>query len=75
MLYLSFLFVYFYRHIKQTNMAIESLLGDLEALKRINSEIGRQQVIQWFNDKDIDYLHMTDIDMYIYYIQNAEISE
>ena len=56
-------------------MSIESLLGDLEALKRINSEIGRQEVIQWFNDNDIDYFHMTDIDMYIYYIQNAEISE
>jgi hypothetical protein len=53
-------------------MAIESLLKDLDSLKKINSEISRQNVIQWFNDNDIDYFHMTDIEMYIHYIKNAE---
>lgn len=53
-------------------MAIENLLEDLEALKRINNEINRQDVILWFNENDIDYFNMTDIEMYIHYIKNAE---
>jgi hypothetical protein len=44
--------------------------NDLECLKKINSEINRQDVIQWFNDNDIDYHTMTDIEMYIVYIKN-----
>jgi hypothetical protein len=71
MLFLSSLFVYFYTNINGKDMAIESLLKDLDSLKKINSEISRQNVIQWFNDNDIDYFHMTDIEMYIQYIQKA----
>jgi hypothetical protein len=71
MLFLSSLFVYFYNNINGKDMAIESLLKDLDSLKKINSEISRQNVIQWFNDNDIDYFHMTDIEMYIQYIQKA----
>ena len=44
--------------------------NDLECLKKINSEINRRDVIQWFNDNDIDYYTMTDIEMYIVYIKN-----
>ena len=72
MLFLSSLFVYFYTNINGKDMAIESLLKDLDSLKKINSEISRQNVIQWFNDNDIDYFHMTDIEMYIQYIQKAD---
>lgn len=72
LLFLSSLFVYFYTSIKGKDMAIESLLKDLDSLKKINSEISRQNVIQWFNDNDIDYFHMTDIEMYIQYIQKAD---
>jgi len=72
MLFLSFLFVSFYININEKYMAIESLLKDLDSLKKINSEISRQNVIQWFNDNDIDYYHMTDIEMYIQYIQQAD---
>ncbi len=71
MLFLSSLFVSFYTNINGKDMAIESLLGDLEALKRINNEINRQDVILWFNENDTDYFHMTDIEMYIQYIQKA----
>jgi hypothetical protein len=52
-------------------MAIESLLKDLDSLKKINSEIHRQSVLEWFNEQDINYLRMSDIEMYIYYIENA----
>ena len=72
MLFLSSLFVYFYTNINGKDMAIESLLKDLDSLKKINSEISRQNVIQWFNDNDIDYYYMTDIEMYIQYIQQAD---
>jgi hypothetical protein len=52
-------------------MALESLLKDLDSLKKINNEINRQDVIQWFNDNNIDYFNKTDIEMYIYYIENG----
>jgi len=42
---------------------------DLEVLKRLNNEIDRQEVIQWFNENDIDYFTMTDLEMYITYIE------
>ena len=71
MLFLSSSSVYFYTNIKRKVMAIESLLKDLDSLKKINSEIHRQSVLEWFNEQDISYLRMTDIEMYIYYIENA----
>lgn len=51
---------------------MEISLEDIEALKRINNQISRSEVIQWFNDSDIDYFNMTDIEMYIHYLQKAE---
>ena len=71
MLHLSSLFVSFYTNINRKVMAIESLLKDLDSLKKINSEIHRQSVLEWFNEQDINYLRMSDIEMYIYYIENA----
>jgi len=71
MLFLSSSSVYFYTNIKRKVMAIESLLKDLDSLKKINSEIHRQSVLEWFNEQDINYLRMSDIEMYIYYIENA----
>ncbi len=45
----------------------------LESLKKVNNGIHRQEVILWFNENDIDYFNMTDLDMYIYYIEkNAD---
>jgi hypothetical protein len=51
-------------------MAIYKLLPDLEALRRVNREIDRQELIHFFNENDIDYFHMTDMEMYIYMIEN-----
>ena len=56
-------------------MAIDRFKDDLSTLKRLNSGIGRQTVIEWFNEQDIDYFYMTDLDMYIYYIENANEEE
>lgn len=41
----------------------------LDSLKKVNNGIHRQEVILWFNENDIDYFNMTDLDMYIYYIE------
>lgn len=39
-------------------------------LKEINNKIHRQELINWFNENDVDYFNMYDLDMYIYYIEN-----
>lgn len=41
----------------------------LDSLKKVNNGIHRQEVILWFNENDIDYFNMNDLDMYIYYIE------
>jgi hypothetical protein len=38
-------------------------------LKKVNNGIHRQEVILWFNENNVDYFNMTDLDMYIYYIE------
>jgi ribosome assembly protein YihI (activator of Der GTPase) len=60
--------------LKITNLVMEQLnseitYDDLECLKKINNLINRQEVIQWFNDNDVDYYNMSDIEMYIMYIE------
>ncbi len=42
----------------------------LEHLKKVKNGICRQDVIQWFNDNNIDYFNMNDLEMYIFYIEN-----
>ena len=44
-------------------------LNCLDSLKKVNNEIHRQEVILWFNENDIDYFNMTDLEMYIFYIE------
>lgn len=41
----------------------------LDSLKKVNSGINIQEVILWFNENDVDYFDMNDLDMYIYYIE------
>jgi ribosome assembly protein YihI (activator of Der GTPase) len=60
--------------LKMTKLVMEQLSSeityeDLETLTKINSLINRQEVIQWFNDNDVDYFGMSDIEMYIQYIE------
>lgn len=45
-------------------------LDCLASLKKVNNGIHRQDVILWFNENDIDYFNMSDLEMYIYYIEN-----
>ena len=55
---------------KNINEQLEEITtDDLETLKKINNSVNRQEVIQWFNNNDVDYFNMTDIEMYIHYIE------
>lgn len=47
----------------------EISFDDLSSLKKINSLINKQEVIDWLNQNNIDYTTMTDIEMYIMYIE------
>lgn len=42
----------------------------LPYLKKVNSLIPRTSLMEWFNENDIDYFNMTDLEMYIYFIEN-----
>jgi|TARA_R110000851_G_scaffold281736_1_gene435209 hypothetical protein len=48
-------------------------LDCLSSLKKVNNGINRQEVILWFNENDIDYFNMTDLNMYIYYIEKNSV--
>jgi len=41
----------------------------LPHLKRVNNEISWEEVLGWFNENDIEYAHLRDLDMYIIYIE------
>jgi len=56
-------------------MAIDRFKDDVQALERINSAIDKQTIIQWMNDEDVDYYNFSDLDMYIYYIKNANLED
>lgn len=60
--------------LKMTKLVMEQLspeitYEDLETLKKISSLINKQEVIDWFNENDVEYYGMSDIDMYIMYIE------
>ena len=42
----------------------------LESLKKVRNRINIQEVTLWFNENDIDYFTLTDLDMYIRYIES-----
>jgi hypothetical protein len=45
----------------------------LESLKIVRSGIQFQNIVEWLNDNNIDYSNWSDLDMYIYYIENCEL--
>lgn len=58
----------------QTNMMQEqsiysSITNDIECLKNINRKINWKDVLAWFNENNIEYLGMTDLEMYIKYLE------
>lgn len=49
-------------------LTIEQLI---EALKQVNREVSKAALLQYFNDNDIEYYNMTDLEMYIVYYQDV----
>ena len=43
--------------------------NDLATLKKINFSLPREEVLDWFNQNDVEYVGMSDIEMYIKYIE------
>jgi len=41
--------------------------------KMVRALVSKQDVINWFNQNNIDYYHLEDIDMYIIYMENNNI--
>ncbi len=42
----------------------------INSLKEAQSIISKQELIQVLNDNDVEYYHWSDIQMYIYYLEN-----
>ena len=52
-----------------SDIDVSELIDCVDALKKVNNRIPRQELFTWFNENDIDYHTMSDLDMYIYYIE------
>jgi hypothetical protein len=52
-----------------SDIDVSELINCLDALKKVNEKISRQELFAWFNENHIYYHTMSDLDMYIYYIQ------
>lgn len=44
-------------------------LDCLECLKKVDIGIHREEVISWFNENNIEFFNMSELSMYIYYIE------
>ena len=54
---------------KNDNPDTSDFVDCLNSLKKVNYRINMRDVIIWFNENDIDYFNMNDLEMYIYYIE------
>jgi hypothetical protein len=53
------------------NEKIKQLRAFVPVLKQVNSIISQRDLVHWFNVNDIEYLGMTDMEMYIYFCEHA----
>lgn len=49
---------------------MNEFLDCLDSLRKVKNLINKTEMIIWFNEKDIDYYNMSDLEMYIFYIEN-----
>ena len=59
--------------IQEQPMLTNNMKSSIECLKSIKKDISWQEVLQWFNENNIDYFGMNDLEMYIKYLE--EISD
>jgi hypothetical protein len=49
--------------------------GDVESLRKIYNKVPFDVVLQWFNNTDNEYMDMTDLQMYIAYLEREDEEE
>jgi len=62
------------KYLKPINEISEDLSKYLPALKELKSKLSLQEVVSWLNDNNVDYYGWSDLDMYIYYIENQQLT-
>jgi len=58
----------------QEQSTFSSMGGEVECLKNINRTTNWKDVLAWFNENDVDYFGMNDLEMYIKYLENKSKS-
>jgi len=58
----------------QEQSTFASMGGEVECLKNINRTTNWKDVLAWFNENDVDYFGMNDLEMYIKYLENKSKS-
>ena len=48
---------------------MKDLISCLSALRRVDKQITKRDVIIWANEANVDYLNMTDLELYARYIE------
>lgn len=61
--------------IQEQPMLTNNMQSSIECLKSIKKEVGWQEVLQWFNENNIDYFGMNDLEMYIKYLEERSDSK
>ena len=56
-------------NIMQEQSTFSSMGGEVECLKNINRTTNWKDVLAWFNENDVDYFGMNDLEMYIKYLE------
>ena len=59
----------------QEQSTFSSMGGEVECLKNINRTTNWKDVLAWFNENDVDYFGMNDLEMYIKYLENKSESD
>jgi len=61
--------------IQEQPMLTNNMKSSIECLKSIKKDISWQEVLQWFNENNIDYFGMNDLEMYIKYLEERSDSK
>jgi hypothetical protein len=61
--------------IQEQPMLTNNMKSSIECLKSIKKDISWQEVLHWFNENNIDYFGMNDLEMYIKYLEERSDSK
>ena len=72
---------YKFKHINSFHIINENeynatdLVDCLESLRKVKNKLPMRMVIEWFNESNIDYFNMSDLEMIIKYIEENSSSD